>query len=147
MDKVLDKVREMLCTELEEISKAGKLDATNLEHVDKLTHSIKSIDTIIAMEDAGYSQEGGSYNGQSYAGGSYARGGRRRDSMGRYTRNGYSGRSYGGGSYRGGSYAGGYSRDDGRDMMMEQLERAMSEAPTERSREAIRMAMEQLDAE
>ena len=75
----MEELREMLCEELDKITKKGELSAGSLDVIDKLTHSIKSIDTIIAMEDAGYSNESGY---------SYARGrGRnaRRDSMGRYS--------------------------------------------------------------
>lgn len=75
----MEELREMLCEELDKITKKGELSAGSLDVIDKLTHSIKSIDTIMAMEEAGYSNESGY---------SYARGrGRnaRRDSMGRYS--------------------------------------------------------------
>ena len=71
----LEKIRDMLCDELDQIAEKGELTAGNLETVDKLTHSIKSVDTIMAMQDAGYSER--SYPRYSYA---------RRDSMGRYSR-------------------------------------------------------------
>lgn len=79
----MEELRGMLCEELEKITHQGELSAGSLEAVDKLTHSIKSIDTITAMEDAGYSNDWYD-NGNSYARG------RRRDSMGRYSRR-YSG--------------------------------------------------------
>ena len=103
----MEELKEMLCEELDKITKKGELSAGSLDVIDKLTHSIKSIDTIMAMEEAGYSNESGY---------SYARGrGRnaRRDSMGRYSNRG--------GSYEGGSYddmhevsyrKDGYSRHD-----------------------------------
>ena len=94
----------------------GKLSAGDMDYVDKLTHTLKSIKTTIAMmeNEVGYSGGDGSYRmyprfggvsyrdgmdrsyddgGMSYRGGSYARGrGRnaRRDSMGRYSGDGYS---------------------------------------------------------
>ena len=77
----------------------GKLGAGDLDYIDKLTHSIKSIKTTIAMmgseeeEEDGYSQRYGMpYYGRTYADGSSYRGrSMRRDSMGRYARdNGYS---------------------------------------------------------
>ena len=88
-------LREMLMDELHKISSKGELTAGSLETVDKLTHSIKSIDTICAMEEAGgYSNDGSSYNSynrsynRSYDG-SYNMSGRR---GGRgYSRMGYSG--------------------------------------------------------
>ena len=94
----MEELRKMLCDELEDTTKRGELNPSSLDAIDKLTHSIKSIDTIMAM--AGYSNEGSyghSYEG-SYARGRYAN----RDSMGRYSRDG--------GSYEG-SYERGYSRD------------------------------------
>ena len=53
--KHIDKLRDMLCDELDEITKKGKLSVDALDAIDMITHSIKSIDTILAMEEAGYS--------------------------------------------------------------------------------------------
>ena len=95
----MEKLREMLCDELEKITERGELSAGNLDAADKITHSIKSIDTILAMEESGYSSDSGrNYRrGSSYRsynrGSSYARGrgsNARRDSMGRYSSDGYS---------------------------------------------------------
>ena len=134
----MEELREMLCEELEKITKKGELSAGSLDVVDKLTHSIKSIDTIMAMEDSGYSNESGY---------SYARGrGRntRRDSMGRYSSRGgsYEGGSYEGGSYEDGSYARGgrggnrgYSRHDAKEelaMDLKELKREAKDQETER---------------
>lgn len=92
-----DELKEMLCKELEEITRKGELSAGSLDVVDKLTHSIKSLETIMAMEEYGddYSRDYSrrrSYDGESMRRGrgrsSYA--GRNRDAMGRYTRDGYS---------------------------------------------------------
>ena len=120
----MEELRKMLCAELEKITKKGELSAGSLDVVDKLTHSIKSIDTIMAMEDAGYSNEGGY---------SYARG-KRRDSMGRYSRNDGS-YGYGrGGSYDSydGSYARGgnrgYSREDAKEELAMDLKALKREA-------------------
>ena len=73
----------------------GKLTAGDVDFVDKLTHSLKSIKAVIAMVEnndhrGGYFREGGSYY---EGGGSMARGRGRyasRDSMGRYSGYGYS---------------------------------------------------------
>ena len=82
----LEDLKWMLCDELDDITKQGKINTKEeLDVIDKLTHSIKSIDTIIAMEDAGYSNDNYSYRGR----GRYAR----RDSMGRYS-SGMSNRGY-----------------------------------------------------
>lgn len=142
----LYELKEMLCKELEEYGAKGELTAGSLEIVDKLAHAIKNLDKIIEKEGE-YSERGGSYRGGSYAreqgggnrggqdgrssnrGGSYARQGRgmnaRRDSMGRYSREG------------------GYSRDEGREEMVMQLEDLMQDAPNQR----IRSRIEQLIGE
>lgn len=119
MGMYIEELRNMLCDELDQIAQKGELTAGSLETIDKLTHSIKSIDAIMAMEDSGYSRTG-SYEG-SYRGGSYARDGRgrssargqKRDSMGRYSRASYP--------------RTGYSRGDGKEEMMEKLESMMHE--------------------
>ena len=89
----LYKLKEMLCDELEQYGRKGELTTGSLDVVDKLAHAMKSIATVIAMEEAEgeYSQsDGGRYN---MRGNSYARrgGNTRRNSMGRYSREGYSG--------------------------------------------------------
>ena len=102
----------------------GELSGADLEYVDKLTHSLKSIKTTIAMieaEEDGYSERGRrSYRGDSYNRGSYAR---KRDSMGRYTREG------------------GYSRaEEYRSMLAE----AMEYAPDEMTREKLRRMKDEM---
>ena len=100
----MEELKEMLCEELDKITKKGELSAGSLDVIDKLTHSIKSIETIMAMDE--YSDD--------YSGGySYARGtGRnaKRDSMGRYSSDDYSMK----GRYSRDDYPmrGGYSGDD-----------------------------------
>lgn len=82
-------------------SAGGKLTAGDVDYIDKLTHTLKSVKTTIAMmeaedEEGGYSNR---YSRTYYPRMSYADGGRsyagrrnaRRDSMGRYSRDdGYS---------------------------------------------------------
>lgn len=123
----LYELRDMLMDELEECTDKGELSAGSLEIVDKLTHSIKSIDTILAMEEAGYSNE---YSNRGY---SNARGrGRnaRRDSMGRYSRESYNGGMSGRYSRRG------YSRD--KDELMEQLRDLEMSTQDENTKQMIR---------
>lgn len=93
--RYMEELKEMLCEELDKIASKGELTAGSLDTVQKLTHSLKSIETIMAMEGYGDSYDDMSYEGsyRSYEGGSnrsYERGGNRsgrgRDSMGRYTR-------------------------------------------------------------
>ena len=117
-------LKDMLCRELEQVTNKGELSAGELDVVDKLTHSIKSIATIMAMEDSGYSND--DMQGEN----SYAR---KRDSRGRYSRDYYSrdGRSMG------------YSRDD-KARMIEQLEDMMQDAKSDMEREALRNCINQM---
>lgn len=88
----MEELRDMLCEELEKLTKTKELSAGSLDAVDKLTHSIKSIDTILAMEEAGYSNDWQHDGMHNYSGARGRNGYTRRDSMGRYSREG---RSYG----------------------------------------------------
>ena len=127
----LDELRDMLMEELEECSDKGELSAGSLEVIDKLAHAIKSIDTIVAMEDAGYS------NDYSYARGRgrYAK----RDSMGRYSSDDMM--MDGERSMRGRGYNRGYDRD--------YMRRGYSrdDAKAELAKELREIAMDTEDAE
>ena len=132
----------------------GKLTAGDVEYVDKLTHTLKSIKTTIAMIESedDYSETGYGYDGMSYARGrgrgysrnnsygdpygddmnnnSYARGrGRyaKRDSMGRYSSNGY-------------------SRADAKEDMMNDLREIMQDAPDERTKQEFQRFMSKLES-
>lgn len=89
MSKYLEKVRDMLCEELDEIAEDGKLTAGKVEEIDKLTHSIKSIDTILAMREGGYSSRGFGYPRYYYDHDHHYDDGysdaRKRDARGRYS--------------------------------------------------------------
>lgn len=129
-------LKEMLCQELKDIVRKGELSAGSLETVDKLTHSLKSILAIMAMEEGGGSYEG-SYENSGRSGA------RRRDSMGRYADGGsYYGRSNEGG---GSGYSGRrrYSREEGQSQMVQQLESLMREANPD-EREVMEQALKQL---
>lgn len=148
----MDDLKDLLCAELEDYAekgkKSGKMSMGDLESIHKLTDTIKNILKINMLEeDGGYSEDGhymgeGRIYGTSYesgyserGGSSYARGrGRyaKRDSMGRYSRDG------------GMPYRGGYSRDDGKEYMMEQLEEMMEQAQKPAEKEALRRCMDAL---
>lgn len=136
--KLYEKIKEMLCEELETIAKKGELTAGSLDTVDKLTHAIKSIETIIAMNeynDDGYSNRGsyesrnGSSNARRYTrdgsmdgGNSYARYGNvRRDSMGRY------------------------SRDEANEEIISRLHEVMEEAQNEQTKQEIRKLINKME--
>lgn len=115
-------LRDMLCKELEEISRKGEMSAGDLDAVHKLTDTIKNIDKIERLEDSGYSRGG---DWEADLRGTYGRGssyrGRKRDSMGRY------------------------SRADAREHMRSQLEDMMQNADDDRTRDAIRRCMDALE--
>ena len=122
-------VKKMLCKEVKSIAEEGKLTAGNLDVLDKALHSIKSLVTIMAMEEGGYSQEG---NSNGYSG--------RRDSMGRFADNGNSYNEGGNSNYSGRRY----SRDEGKSQMASQLEELMQQAQSQQEREVMQQALSRL---
>lgn len=119
-------LKKMLCKELEKVAEKKELTAGDLEVVDKLTHSIKSIVTILAMEEGGHSNENG-YSGA-----------RKRDNMGRYADGGYYGRYYDGG------YSGRRYYDDGMSNIIYQIERLMNETSAPEEREVLQSTINRL---
>ena len=118
----LRNLREMLCKELDDIADKREMSAGDLDAIQKLTSSIKNTYKIEMLEDGGYSRSGeweadmrGTYGRDS----SYR--GRRRDSMGRY------------------------SRTEAREHMRPTLEDMMRDTDDDKTREAIRRCMEQID--
>ena len=151
----METLKDLLCAELEDYAekgkKSGKMSMGDLETVHKLTDTVKNIMKIdVLKEEAGYSEDGhymgeGRIYGTSYDDGmhreggySYARGRRyaKRDSMGRYSRDG-------GMSYRG-DMRGGYSREEGKEYMMESIEELMESATKPAEKEALRRCMDAL---
>ena len=142
--KSLYELKEKLCGELDELAAKPDMSLYDLDTLYKLTGTIKSIDEIMMLAEGGYSEDGYSQ----------ARGGRRGHDG--YSREGGNGSSYGGSSYNdgGGGYSqarrgqhyvrGHYSRDDGRESMMNHLETMMREAGSDTDREAIRRFMEEM---
>ena len=54
--KAMNDIREMLCDELDEVSRHGTLNVRDLDVVYKVTQSIANLDDI--MEEEGYSHDG-----------------------------------------------------------------------------------------
>lgn len=153
--KDLHELCETLSGELADINEkirtaGGKMSAGDLEVVDKLTHSIKSIKAVMAMmeEEDGYSGYypwpyayadgqgggGGSNRGGSYrGGGSYAEGGSNRGRGGSYARGGRSRRGYSGER--------GYSRND----LVDRMREMMDEAPDERTRQEMMRMIDKME--
>lgn len=126
----LKHICEILENELANVNKKldkseGVLSGDDISYIDKLTHSLKSVKTTIAMIEAEGGESGhypmySSYMG--YRGTSYARG---RDRMGRYT-----------------SRRGGYSYDDG---MIAELRELMESAPDERTKSEFRQFIAKME--
>jgi len=131
--ETFEKLKKMLCKELDELVEKGDLKAGSLDAIDKLTHSIKSLVTIMAMEDAGYSNDYG-YSGAG------------RDRMGRYSYGGsynyrdgdigYSGRRYMNDDFS----ARRYSRDEGVSYLSDEIEKLMDKAKTQEERDVLQKA-------
>ena len=140
----IEKIKKMLCKELDEYAMKGKISGSDLDMIWKLTDTVKNLDKIEMLED------GDSYDGYSemreypYMGGSsYARGrGRyaKRDSMGRYSsddRMSYNDYSEERMDRR-------YSRDEAKDHLMDKMGEMMTSA-NEEQREILKDAMRKIE--
>lgn len=150
MDNLIKDLHEMcetigrsISTTNEKIRNAGgKVSAADMDFVDKLTHSLKSLKTTIAMMEADEMDDGMSYGDRPYRDGysrrmyrgsyadgndgSYARGRGRyanRDSMGRYS-------------------SMGYSRDGS---MVDELRELMESAPDEETRKDMQRLIQKME--
>lgn len=143
----IEKIKKMLCKELDEYAMKSKLSMADIDVIHKLTDTVKNLDKIEMLEDdGGYSETRG--RGRSYLHGSsydddmmYSeRRGRgrnaRRDSMGRYS------------SDMGDDYSERmdrrYSRDDAKDHLMSALGEAM-EGASPNEREILKDAMRKIE--
>ena len=151
----IEKIKKMLCKELDEYAMKQKLTGGDLDMIWKLTDTVKNLDKISMLEESeeGYSEaRGGRGRGRSYMGGSsydddmmYSeRRGRgryaKRDSMGRYSSD--MGSSYD--DYSETRMDRRYSRDDAKDHMMSKLGAMMEDAdPNER--EILKDAMRKIE--
>lgn len=108
-------LRDMLCKELEEITRKGELGAGDLDIAHKLTDTIKNIDKIEAMEEDGYSSRRDEYDmrGRGRRGTHYVRGH--------------------------------YSRDGGIDNMKRQLQEMLDNADDDSIRRAIQRCMDTIE--
>lgn len=130
MSKNLYDLREMLCEELDEYNRDAKngLNERALDTVHKLTDTIKNIDKIMMLEDGDYSRTG---EWEADMRGSYGR-----------TENYNRGNSY---ANRGRHYVRGhYSRGDGRERMISDIENMMQDA-TGTERDAYKRALDILN--
>ena len=136
----IEKIKKMLCKELDEYAMKSKLSMADVDAIHTLTDSVKNLDKIAMLED------GNSYDGYSemreypYMGSSsYARGrGKyaKRDSMGRYS------------SDMGDDYSERmdrrYSKEDAKDHLLDKMGEMMSSADEEQ-REILKDAMRKIE--
>lgn len=130
---------EKLTEEISEMNKkmdknGGNMKAGDLTTLDTLAHALKSVKTVLAMEDSFDDDRSGDYMGGSYErggnrGGSYERGGSYARGRGRYAKRDSMGRY---------SSEYGYSRDEAMDDMAEDIRAAMPTMPEELKRDAQR---------
>ena len=149
----IEKIKKMLCKELDEYAMKNKLTMNDLQPVHLMTDIIKNLDKIEMLEqgDEGYSEARGRGRGRS----SYAMGGSsydddmmyserrgrgrnaRRDSMGRYS-------SDMGDDYSETRMDRRYSKDDAKDHLMSALGEAM-EGASPNEREILKDAMRKIE--
>ena len=129
----MDKIKEMICKELEQIARKGEMSAGDLEIVYKLIVAKEKLLRIEEIEqDLGYSQSGGMWS----ANGSYGRGGRS------YATGGDSYADYSIGHY---SSKRGYSMSEGKQMIMAEMQDMMNDPSLPpKERQALQVAMDSL---
>ena len=132
--KALKEICETLSKELEKANDkiraaGGAITPADLDYVDKLTHSIKSVKTTIAMIEGEGDMDLGPMKGGYYSGRpDYSYRGRmnaRRDSMGRYSR------------------TPGYSRHGD---MIDELYELMNNAPDEQTRQEMQRMINRMES-
>lgn len=124
MEAACELLHEQISDLIRKVKNSG-MSTGDLEKLDKLTHSLKSVKGTMQMEQAEEDGYSGMYPymggyGRGNGGGSYAR---RRDSMGRYSRER------------------GYSRND----LSDKLRELMEEAPDEHARKKIQRLIDDMD--
>jgi hypothetical protein len=134
MTRAIEEIKERLCDELNEYADKNRWSERDVDMIDKITHSIKSLMKYLEMEETW-----NDYDTRS----SYSRG--RSMNRGRYYRddrsydNSYDDRYYDGDtSYRN------RSRDDGMEHLTQELEELMSKTTDADVKEAIKKTMAQI---
>lgn len=141
-----DNIKDMVYCEIDEISHQPKLDMNTVKVLGELVDILKDIGSIEMFEEGINIQE----EEEAYSlGNSYGRGGYSQRRMPIYYNDGNSyrgGRSYNSGySRRSGNR--GYSRDDGKQHMINKLEDLMMEAEDQKDKESIKRLIEKLNME
>jgi hypothetical protein len=138
----IEKIKKMLCKELDEYAMKSKLSMADIDVIHKLTDTVKNLDKIEMLEQSeeGYSETYPYYmGGSSYAGRGRGRNARR-DRMGRYSSE--DGMSYD--DYSEERMDRRYSRDDANDHLMRGLG-SMMESADPNEREILKDAMRKIE--
>lgn len=145
LKELCERISKEIADANEKLRQQDSMNGGDIEYLDKLTHTLKSIKTTMAMMDA----EGGEYS-RGYRDGQYNGGYGDGDNYGRdsYGRDSYGGDGYGRryeargrGRYARRDSMGRYA--DGGDMA-QQLESLMESAPDERTRQEIQKIVQKM---
>ena len=139
--RTLEKLRDMLCDELDEYAGKKDMSTADLEKVHVITDTIKNIDKICIMDEGGGYSQAGDWEAMGRMNGTYSRNYDRGNSYANrgehYVRGHYS-------RARGRDSMGRYSRDGGEDLL-EHVEKMMDEAETPQEKEVIRRFKKELE--
>jgi hypothetical protein len=155
----IEKIKKMLCKELDEYAMKQKLTGGDLDMIWKLTDTVKNLDKISILEESeeGYSEARGgrgrggrsSYDDDAMYSERRGRGSNaKRDSMGRYSSDdGYSedySERYSSDGHMMGAHENGYSRAGAKDYLMRKLGNMMEDADPN-DREILKDAMRKIE--
>lgn len=125
--KSMHELKEMLCKELEDLTRKGNVSRSDLEPISYLTDSIKNLMKISEMEEGGYSYGMGDWNANgNYSNRGYSNDGGMGYSNARYPmRNNYGEDDTMSGRYH---YVRGHYSRAGEDMLTEKIEEMMNDS-------------------
>ena len=136
--KEFDRIKDLVYNELNEFGRYDQLNKEAVCMIGELVDILKDIGTVEMFEENIYVDDNGWYHngGEGYSQGYMPR---------RYyeTGNSYRGRGMNGGGY-GSRYRGGYSREDGKEHLIQKLENLMNESHDEQDRHAIQRLIDQM---
>ena len=139
--KDFDTIKGMIYDELDNISHNGQLTKETVCVIGELVDILKDIGSIEMFEENIYVEDNGMYHTYDERGKSYSN----RMPKNRYYDGSY---RYGGGRNIGDGYHGGYggySREDGKEHMINKLEQLMNEASDQKDKDAIRRLIDQME--
>lgn len=143
----MEALKHMLCRDMDEIARSGKLSGGSLEMLASATTALKNLYKIEMLEEESESHRSmrGSYDEETSGRRGRGRNGRFVSRDGSYDGGSYeSYDSYDGGSYGGYSDRGSYGHEEGREHMIMQIEKMMNQANNSMEKEALRRCISNL---